>query len=139
MPVPKSSTQQTPSLIATGVVIEGDVHNAGDLQLDGHINGNLSCESLVMGEAGRVDGQIDANHVTIRGKVLGEIRAEIVRLEKSAMVEGDVFHESLSVEAGARITGRFAHLSAEPARPPVSANDSTDETSDYLTPQSAAQ
>lgn len=108
---PRAGAAPTPSIVGSDVHIEGNVKTIGELQLDGSITGDLTCGSLVMGESGRVNGTITAESVTVRGSVKGEIRAESVRLEKSAVVEGDVYHESLSVEAGAKLTGRFAHTS----------------------------
>jgi len=145
MAAPKPTTSRTPSIIAEGVIIEGNVSEAGELQLDGHIEGNLNCENLVMGESGNLNGLIIANDVVIRGTVRGEIRAKIVRLEKTAIVEGDVFHESLSIESGAKISGRFAHLSSElasksanVATPAKSANGTAD-TPAYIADQPAAE
>jgi len=120
---PRPGTAHTPSIVGADVHIEGNVKTMGELQLDGSITGDLACGSLVMGESGTVDGTIAADNVTVRGTVKGEIRAKSVRLEKSAVVEGDVYHESLSVEAGAKLTGRFAHtsgpkaVSAAPTKP----------------------
>lgn len=99
----------TPSIIAPDVVIEGNIKTESEIQLDGTIMGDLSCGSVVMGETGSVKGVIVADTVTIRGKVDGEIRARTVRLEKTAVIEGDVYQEILSVESGAVITGRFSH------------------------------
>ena len=104
----------TPSIIGSDVRIEGNVKTSGELQLDGEIKGDLNCGGLVMGESGSVIGLITADNVTIRGTVKGEIRAKTVRLEKSAVVDGDVYHETMSVESGAKLTGRFAHT-ANPA------------------------
>lgn len=116
-PAPRASVAPTPSIIGSDVEIEGNIKTVGELQLDGTIIGDLSCGGLVMGESGAVKGTIAADTVTIRGKVHGEIKARSVRLEKSAVVEGNVFHESLSVEAGAKLTGHFAHTSgAEPKK-----------------------
>lgn len=100
----------TPSIIGPDVEIDGNIKTKDELQLDGSIKGDLDCGSLVMGETGAVNGLISADSVTIRGKVEGEVRAKTVRLEKSAIVNGDVYHENLSVEAGAKLTGRFAHM-----------------------------
>lgn len=110
-PAPRSGAAPTPSIVGSDVQIEGNVKTVGELQLDGSITGDLACGSLVMGETGKVNGTIAAETVTVRGSVSGEIRAKSVRLEKTAVVEGDVYHESLSVEAGAKLTGRFAHTS----------------------------
>lgn len=108
----RPGTTPTPSIIGADVQIEGNIKTIGELQLDGVITGDLVCGGLVMGESGAVNGTITAESVTIRGNVTGQIRAKSVRLEKSAVVEGDVYHESLSVEAGAKLTGRFAHTSS---------------------------
>jgi cytoskeletal protein CcmA (bactofilin family) len=106
---PRANVAPTPSIIGSDVQIEGNIKTIGELQLDGAITGDLECGGLVMGESGAVKGTITADNVTIRGTVQGEIKARSVRLEKSASVEGNVFHESLSVEAGAKLTGHFAH------------------------------
>jgi len=108
---PRMNTAPTPSIIGSDVEIEGNVKTVGELQLDGNIIGDLSCGGLVMGETGAVKGIILADNVIIRGKVDGQIRARSVRLEKSAIIHGDIYHESLSVEAGAKLTGHFAHTS----------------------------
>ena len=108
---PRANVAPTPSIIGSDVQIEGNIKTVGELQLDGAIVGDLACGGLVMGESGSVKGTIAADSVTIRGSVQGEIKARSVRLEKSAIVEGNVFHESLSVEAGAKLTGHFAHTS----------------------------
>ncbi|MBL4790300.1 MAG: polymer-forming cytoskeletal protein [Kordiimonadaceae bacterium] len=108
----RSGATATPSIIASDVIIEGNIKTSGELQLDGAIIGDLQCGSLVMGETGSVKGTIAAENVTIRGHIHGEIRARTVRLEKSAVVEGNVLHESLSVEAGAKLTGQFSHTSS---------------------------
>ena len=116
---PRTGVAPTPSIIGSDVQIEGNIKTVGELQLDGSITGDLSCGGLVMGESGSVKGTISADSVTVRGAVQGEIRARSVRLEKSAVVEGNVFHESLSVEAGAKLTGHFAHTTgaADIAKP----------------------
>jgi len=142
-PAPRSGVATTPSLIASDVQIDGNVRTGGELQLDGHITGDVSCGGLVMGETGAVKGTISADNVTIRGTVNGEIRARSVRLEKSAVVEGDVIHESLSVEAGAKLTGRFAHSSnpseGKAAIATTTAKDETAETPSFVKAKPAAE
>ncbi|TNE62025.1 MAG: polymer-forming cytoskeletal protein [Alphaproteobacteria bacterium] len=134
-PAPRPGVVPTPSIIGSDVQIEGNVRTQGELQLDGSIVGDLSCGGLVMGESGSVSGTITADTVTIRGHINGEIRARSVRLEKSAVVEGDVYHESLSVESGAKLTGRFAHTNS-----PVEAASpkQADETPSFVAGKKAA-
>ncbi|WP_262691761.1 bactofilin family protein [Kordiimonas aestuarii] len=139
-PTPRPTAAPTPSIIGSDVEIEGNIRTVGELQLDGAIKGDLTCGGVVMGESGAVKGIITADTVTIRGTVNGEIRARSVRLEKSAVVEGDVYHESLSVEAGAKLTGRFAHTSSpkEGKAAPVELKQ-TDETPSFVAKKPAAE
>jgi len=46
-----------------------------------------------------------AEQVLIRGEVIGRIRAKSVELDKTAKVRGDIWHELLSIAAGAKIEG----------------------------------
>lgn len=130
---------QTPSIIANDVIIEGNVRTDGELQLDGTINGDLSCGNLVMGETGAVNGQILADDLIIRGKVKGEIQARTVRLEKSAIVDGDVYHESLAVESGAQLTGRFSHRQPGEMPGAVGSDDESETPAFLNTPSAAAE
>jgi cytoskeletal protein CcmA (bactofilin family) len=138
-PAPRQSGTPTPSIIGSDVEIEGNVRTVGELQLDGAIRGDLACGGLVMGESGAVKGTITADNVTIRGTVTGETRARSVRLEKSAVVDGDVYHESLSVEAGARLTGRFAHTSSPKEVPAATSAEPIDETPSFVAKKPAAE
>lgn len=138
---PRTNVTTTPSIIGADVQIVGNVTTVGELQLDGSIKGDLVCGSLVMGESGNVEGTISAETVSVRGKVSGQVKAKSVHLEKSAIIEGDVYHESLSVEAGARLTGRFAHSSnpqeTKPATPSKKAAAS--EAPSFLDSKNAAE
>lgn len=98
-----------PSIIGADVHIVGNVATAGEIQLDGSIEGDIQAGALTMGESGALKGTLVADNVVIRGEVTGAIRARTVVLERSAKINGDVYHETLSIEAGARIEGTFSH------------------------------
>jgi hypothetical protein len=53
----------------------------------------------------QVEGDIVAKDVTIGGRVRGTIRANRVKLTSNAIVEGDIYHRSLSIEENARFEG----------------------------------
>ena len=102
------------SLVAEGVRIRGDLATAGDLHLDGAVEGDLTAERLTIGETGAVTGAVKADHVDIRGRVSGTISARVICLRASARVDGDISHAELSVEPGAHFEGRSVVL-ATPA------------------------
>lgn len=116
----RSNSNSTPSIIGSDVTITGNITTNGELQLDGAIDGDLQCGNLTMGEQGSVRGTIKADSVVIRGAVKGEVRARSVRLESSAIIEGDVYHETLAVEAGAKLTGNFSYTKKGASQPAAS-------------------
>jgi hypothetical protein len=56
-------------------------------------------------EGAHVDGAVVAEELTIAGQVKGTIRANRVKLHSTAVVEGDIFHQSISIEENARFEG----------------------------------
>ncbi len=98
-----------PSLISAGLEIEGNLKTDGELQIDGVVHGDVDAGVLTVGEQARIDGEIMADEVLVRGQVDGQIRATKVSLAKTARVIGDVMHEALSMEAGAFLTGHCRH------------------------------
>ena len=63
------------SLIDKLANITGDLWSDGDIQIDGHLCGNVNCEQLILGKDGAVTGVIIAEEAIIRGKTRGLIRA----------------------------------------------------------------
>jgi len=98
------------SLVADGVRIKGDVEIAGDLHLDGAVEGDLRVGLLVIGETGSVTGSIHADALEVRGRVAGVICARRVKLWATARVDGDISHTELAIEAGAHFEGRSLAL-----------------------------
>ena len=100
--IPKA---QPRSLIEASVTLTGDLWSEGDLEIDGHLCGNINCRQLIVGKNAVVTGGIIAQEAVIRGKITGIIRAIRVLLQETARVESEIFYQSLSVDEGARFEG----------------------------------
>lgn len=98
------------SLIAEDLVIEGGLSGEVELHIDGAVRGDVRVARLTIGETGSVEGSIQADNVDCRGKVIGSITAQNVRLFGAAHVDGDITHDQLTVETGAYFTGRSAKM-----------------------------
>lgn len=103
------------SVIGAGMVMSGDVVSSAIVHIEGRVDGNVRCDSLILGGEGVVAGNIEADQVRISGFVDGTVRGRIVTLEPSARVTGDVTYETLSIAAGAAIDGRLARREKVPA------------------------
>jgi cytoskeletal protein CcmA (bactofilin family) len=112
--MPKPST--APSILSGDIVINGTVTAEGEIQLDGQIEGDVRAGALIVGEKASVKGEVVAESVTIRGRVLGSVRGRQVQLASTARIEGDIIHSALSVESGAFFEGHCRHTS-DPMNP----------------------
>jgi cytoskeletal protein CcmA (bactofilin family) len=101
------------SLIDKLANVNGDLWSDGDIQIDGHLCGNVNCAQLIVGKEAAVIGAIIAKEAVIRGKMTGLIRATRVLLQASARVESETIYQSLSVNEGASFKG-IPHPRANP-------------------------
>ncbi len=98
-----------PSIFSAEVVIRGTIIAAGELQIDGRIEGDVRATSLVVGDKATIIGELYAEEATIRGRVEGGVSARKVQLSSTCHVSANILHESLSVEAGAYFEGNCRH------------------------------
>lgn len=104
-----ANSNSTFSVIGTDVTIKGNISATADLHVDGRIEGDIACASLVQGEASEIHGAIKAETARLAGKVVGSIHARELVVLRTARVEGDVHYDALTIEQGAEVDGRFAH------------------------------
>jgi cytoskeletal protein CcmA (bactofilin family) len=102
-------SDNAPSIISSDLMVKGTLTSTGDMQIDGRVEGDIHSSGLVIGESAEIHGEIYADDLTVRGKVIGRIRARKVQLCGSSHVEGDILHEAFAVEAGAFFEGNIRH------------------------------
>ncbi|WP_132388525.1 polymer-forming cytoskeletal protein [Novosphingobium sp. PhB165] len=95
------------SVLGTDTAITGNIVASVDLHIDGRVTGDISCKSLVQGDASEIAGAISAETVRIAGFVRGSISAREVVILRTARIEGDVSYDALTIEQGARLEGRL--------------------------------
>ena len=104
--VSQASRKLGDSTIGEDLKITGNVTSKGEVHLDGEVIGDMSCVALVLGERGELEGNVIAEDVVVRGRLIGSIRALRVTLQAMCHVEGDVYHQSIALEQGAFFEGR---------------------------------
>lgn len=105
-PAYRAPDRMAPSIIGEDLTVTGNVLSKGEVQVDGQIQGDVHCSSLIVGEKAQITGGIVAEDVVVRGQVMGSIRGVRVTLQASSHVEGDIFHQSLAIEQGAFFEGK---------------------------------
>lgn len=94
--------------IGRGIEVKGDITFADRLQVDGKTNGKLTSDSgtLIVGESGQIEAQIDVGVCVVHGSVQGNLIARSkLEIRRTGRVHGDVITPVLLVEEGAVFNG----------------------------------
>src|SRR5262249_55018725 len=95
----------TGSCIGSGMSIVGNLECNGPAQVFGRIEGELRASGLFIGTGAQAEGGVMAQDVTVCGHVKGTIHAARVRLRDGGTVNGDIFHQSLSIDENSLFEG----------------------------------
>ena len=90
--------------ISNSTTIDGNIKAEEHLIINGTIKGNITIENynLFLGPAGKLEGEIHAKNVKIRGHMRGDIKASgKVEITEEANFSGSVNSKSLAVTKGA--------------------------------------
>ena len=104
------ASKEQRTVIAEGLKIVGRVTAEGLVEVNGQIEGELHCTSLLISQKGYIKGTIKAEQVVVDGTVEGPIEGGSVVLKSRARVVGDIHHQSLAIERGAFFDGRSMQI-----------------------------
>ena len=93
------------SIVDKFLTMKGDLESEGDIHVKGKVLGNIRCKLLIIEVDALAEGGVEAEEVIVRGNGKGTIRADRVKLEKTANVDSEICHHTFSAEEGARIKG----------------------------------
>ena len=103
----KSIQHADGSHVSEEVRITGVISASKPLILYGHIDGNIDAVSVHIKSTATVNGDINAQKVTVDGTVCGIVTAEQVHLSASAILNGEVRSKGIEIDKGATIEAKF--------------------------------
>lgn len=103
------------SMLSADLQFTGNIAGSGDLQVDSQVKGDIRVGRLIVGETGAVEGNVSADYVEVRGRIVGGVSGKQVKLISTAYVDGDITAEQLSIDIGAYFQGRVLQGSRQPA------------------------
>jgi cytoskeletal protein CcmA (bactofilin family) len=104
------------TVIAEGLKIIGTVTAAGLVEVNGQIERELYCTSLLVSPKAHIKGSVQAERVVVNGRIEGPIQGGEVILKSGACVIGDIQSHSRAVELGALFEGRSVRSGATNGR-----------------------
>jgi len=112
-----SGSPEILSTFGAGMLIAGQIHCPGALQIFGRIQGDIQASQIVICEGGQVEGTIVAQEAIIQGTFKGTIHGNNVKLQGKAVVDGEIFNKSLAIEPNVQFQGVSRRLEREVERP----------------------
>jgi cytoskeletal protein CcmA (bactofilin family) len=94
-----------PSIISSALTITGRLESAGDIQVDGKVEGDIRGQAVRIGSTAFVKGTVTGELVELAGNLEGKIEARSAVLTKTARMSGDILHQSLQIEEGSYFNG----------------------------------
>ncbi len=105
------------SVIGADITITGNVKASAELHIEGRIEGDVDCGTLVQGAESQIVGSVVAESARLAGAIEGAVRVRQLTVERSARITGDVEYENITIENGGHIDGRLKHMSAVSVAP----------------------
>lgn len=95
------------SRVSTATSIKGEIVSNGSMQIDGNVEGKISCAGhLVVGQTAVIKGDIQCSTVDFCGSIVGNLYVEdTLNVKKTACIDGDINAKKMCVELGAALNG----------------------------------
>ena len=112
-------TVPVPSIISENTKLTGDIISNGIVHVDGRVEGDITCEELVIGLKGAVIGSVNVSNLHLYGLLQGKANVDKLFVAKTAKLLGDATHNQIAIEPGAYIDGHCIRVQNKPAAEPA--------------------
>ena len=93
-------------VIGHGVVINGEIKQADEVQIDGEADVTMKTDNLVVGATGDCKGSIETHNADIWGEFDGDIKASgTLTIQEQGKVSGKIEYQNLQIKLGGQISG----------------------------------
>ena len=93
-------------VIGQGVVINGEIKKADEVQIDGEADVTMKTDNLVVGATGDCKGSIETHNADIWGAFDGDIKASGTHtIQEQGKVSGKIEYQNLQIKLGGQISG----------------------------------
>ena len=95
-------------MIGQGVTITGTIKAENEVTIEGTIEGDVDCHTLIVTKTGNIKGKIKAENMKVEGKVEGEINInDLLHIKSKGLVSGKVFYGNIQINEGGKLIGEI--------------------------------
>ena len=107
---PGKSTPEVVSVLGPAMLITGNLDCTGSVEIHGQLVGDIHAERLLISEGSQVEGTVTAQETVVDGGFKGTIHSTSVKLRHAAVVDGEIYNKSLTIEEGVQFEGASRRL-----------------------------
>ena len=95
-------------MIGDGVMITGTIKSTSKVTIQGTIDGDIECDSLIINNSGKVKGKVKTESMTVDGRVEGEINISgVLMIRSGGFVSGKIFYKDIQIDEGGKLSGEI--------------------------------
>jgi len=93
-------------IIGVGVEMKGEITLASEVQIDGTADINMDTENLMVGQTGKLKGDVKTKNADIWGTFDGDLEvSSTLTIQEKGIVKGTTKYSSLQIKLGGQLVG----------------------------------
>ena len=95
-------------MIGEGVTITGTIKADNEVTIQGTIDGDVDCHTLIVSKTGNIKGNVKTEIMHVEGIVEGEINInDLLHIKSDGSVTGKVFYGNIQIKEGGKLIGEI--------------------------------
>jgi len=98
----------SPTIIGAGCKLTGDIKTDHSVQIHGHVVGDITADTIVIGRGGTVEGKVFATNLFLHGTLNGPATVDIANVFSHAKMVGTLSYRTLNITANTGLECKLA-------------------------------
>lgn len=98
----------SPTIIGAGCKLTGDMKTDHTVQIHGHVVGNVTAETVVIGRGGKVVGRVTATTLFLHGTLDGPAMVNTANIFSNAQMTGTLSYFTLNITGNTGLECKLA-------------------------------
>lgn len=98
----------SPTIIGAGCKLTGDIKTDHTVQIHGHVVGNITADTVIIGRGGKVIGKIVANDLFLHGSLDGPATVNTANVFSNAQMTGVLSYYTLNITCNTGLECKLA-------------------------------